>query len=182
MNRSQILKPLVVTIISFVVIVGCVSFFKGSSFVLAKYYYYRGYSKQQSKDPLGAIDDYTLVLGYDKSHTTSYISRGSAYLDLKRYKEAIFDYSEAIKQTPNDARPYAYRGRAYYELADTSKSLNDYNKAISLNNKFDYAYLNRGLLKYTLLNDIAGGCADLKIALSFGMNEAKDLLDKGHCE
>ena len=182
MKRSKILKPLILTIVAFAIIVGCISIFKGPSFIFVKYYYYNGYSKQKSKDLQGAIEDFTTVLGYDKAHTTSYISRGSAYLDLKKYKEAIADYSEAIKQTPDDAKPYAYRGRAYYELTDTLKSLDDYNRAISLDSNYDYAYYNRGLLKYTLMNDEAGGCADLKTALNLGMIEAKDLLEKGNCE
>lgn len=182
MKRNRILRPLISTIIAFAIIVGCISIFKGPSFILVKYYYYKGYSKQKSKDLEGAIDDFTTVLGYDKTNTPSYISRGSAFMDLKKYSEAINDYSEAIKQTPNDARPYAYRGRAYYELADTSKSLNDYNKAISLDSKFDYAYMNRGLLKYALMNDESGGCADLKTALDLGMTEAKGLLEEGHCK
>jgi len=182
MKKSKVLKPLISTIILFAVIVGCISIFKGPSFILAKYYYYNGYSKQKSKDLQGAIDNYTKVLSYDKANTTTYISRGSVYLDLKKYNEAITDYSEAINQAPNDPRPYAYRGRAYYELADTTKSLEDYNKAISLDSKFGYAYMNRGLLKYTLMTDPTGGCADLKTALDLGMTEAKELLENGHCE
>ena len=119
---------------------------------------------------------------YNKTNPSTYISRGSAYLDLKKFKDAIDDYSKAIILNPTDARPYAYRGRAYYELADTLKSLKDYNKAISLDSKFGFAFMNRGLLKYTFMNDEEGGCADLKTALVLGMHEAKELLENGHCK
>lgn len=47
---------------------------------------------------------------------------------------------------------------------------------------FGYAYLNRGVLKYVLLKDPSGGCADLKIALELGMGDANELLQRGICE
>ncbi len=181
-KNSKIFKPIIHTIITFVIIIGCISIFKGPYFIVVKYYAYNGNSKFKSKDFQGAIDDYSKALSYDKSNIAVRVSRGSSYLDSKKYDEAISDYTEVIRIAPNDARPYAYRGRAHYELGDTAKSIEDYNKAIRLDNTFGYAYMNRGLLKYTLMSDPSGGCADLKKALDLGMTEAQDLLDHGHCE
>ena len=102
MKINKYVKSILSTVIAFIIIVSIISVFKGPYFILVKYYYYSGYSKQNSKDLEGAIFDYTKVLTYDKSFTAAYISRGSAYLDLKKINEAIADYTEAIKQTPND--------------------------------------------------------------------------------
>lgn len=181
-ETSKIFKPTIYTIITFVIIIGCIAIFKGPYFIVVKYYDFNGYTKNKSKDFQGAVDNYSKALSYDKSNIAVRISRGSSYLDLKKYDEAITDYTEVIRLAPNDPRAYAYRGRAYYELVDTAKSIEDYNKAISLDNTFGYAFMNRGLLKYTLLTDQSGGCADLKKALDLGMTEAQELLDNGHCE
>lgn len=178
---SKYFKPLLLSLGSFLIIIIVISTFKGPYFILIKYYYYSGYSKQKSNDYEGAIAAYSKVLDYDKSYTTAYISRGSAYLDIKKYNEAIDDYSEAIKQTPINAQAYAYRGRAYYELKDSINSLIDYDKAISLDREFAYAYYQRGLLKYSVLKQFEDGCSDLKISLQLGMTEAKELIDKGGC-
>lgn len=182
METNKYFKPLLWSILSFLVVVIVISAFKGPYFILIKYHYYSGYSKQKSKDYEGAINAYSKVLDYDKSYTTAYVSRGSAYLDLKKYGEAIADYSKAINQTPTNAQAYAYRGRAYYELKDSINSLNDYDKAISIDSKFAYAYYQRGLLKYSILKNYEGGCADLNISLQLGMTEAKELIDSGGCK
>lgn len=181
MKISKHFKPLFWSLGSFLVIVLIILAFKGPYFILIKYHYYNGYSKQKSNDYEGAITAYTKVLDYDKSYTTAYISRGSAYLDLRKYNEAIADYSEAIKQNPTNAKAYAYRGRAYYEIKDSINSLNDYDKSISLDGKFAYAYYQRGLLKYSVLKQFEDGCSDLKISLQLGMTEAKELIDNGGC-
>ncbi|MGQ0829274.1 MAG: tetratricopeptide repeat protein [Bacteroidota bacterium] len=107
MKINKYFKLLLWSIGSFLIIVIVISAFKGPCFILIKYNYYNGYSKQKSNDYEGAITAYSKVLDYDKSFTTAYISRGSAYLDLKKYGEAIADYSEAIKQTPTNAQAYA---------------------------------------------------------------------------
>jgi len=180
--KNKYFKPILWSIISFSIIVIIISVFKGPYFILTKYHYYSGYSKQKSQDYEGAIVAYTKVLNYDSLFTTAYISRGSAYVDLKKYREAIADYSKAIQQTPRNAQAYAYRGRAYYELKDSINSLNDYNKSISIDNKFAYAYYQRGLLNYAMLQKFEEGCLDLKTALKLGMTDAKELLDNAGCE
>jgi tetratricopeptide (TPR) repeat protein len=182
MNKQKKLKPLIGTLLTFIVIIGGLSVFKGTDYVFAKYHYLNGYSNQKSLNIRGAIEDYSKVIKYDNSFVTAYISRGSAYLDLKEYDRSIKDYNKAIELTPEDAQIYAYRGRAYYEIEEFDNALRDYDKALTLDNKFAYAYYNRGLLFYSVKFDFKKGCDDLNIALKLGYNQAEELLRNGHCK
>jgi tetratricopeptide (TPR) repeat protein len=182
MTKNKFLKPFISTIISFLVIIAIFSIFKGPNYIFVKYYYYSGFAKQKSKNLVGAIEDYSKAISLDKTHSTSYISRGSAYMDLKKYQEAILDYSKVIELKPNESTSFAYRGRAYYEINNPEKSIADFDKAISLDKNFGYAFLNRALVKYTILKDFNGGCEDLKKASELGESEAKEHLKKGYCD
>ncbi|MBA3665459.1 MAG: tetratricopeptide repeat protein [Bacteroidetes bacterium] len=154
----------------------------GKRFVLVKYNYLIGSSKQKNKDYDGAIIAFSKVLEYDSTFTVAYISRGSSYLDIKKYDDAIVNYNKAIQIESTNAQAYAFRGRAYYELKDSINALKDYDRAISLDNNLAYAYYHRGLLKYTLLKSYDEGCADLHKALQLGMTEAQNLIDNGECK
>jgi tetratricopeptide (TPR) repeat protein len=154
----------------------------GSDFPLVKFYYWRGYVNQQNGNLENAIKNYDKSTVLDKEYLTAYISRGSAYLDLKKYDKAIDNYTIAIRLSPENEESYAYRGRAYYEIDSVEKSKNDFDMAIKLNNNFGYAYSNRALLKYTKLNDKVGGCEDLNKAAELGDQDAKSHLKDGICK
>ena len=182
MINKKFLKPLLGTLLTFAIIIGGITLFKGSNHVFAKYYYWNGYSKQNAQDWEGAIEDYSKVLEYDNGFVTAYISRGSAYVDLKQYVKAISDYNIAIELTPNDAQIYAYRGRAFYETEKYGKAMSDYDRSLTLDNKFAYAYYNRGLLKYAIHMDFVSGCDDFFIASELGHDQATDVILNGDCD
>ena len=182
MDKKKILKPLVGTLLTVSIIVGGLILIKGRNYVFAKYYYWNGYSKQKSEDRQGAIEEYSTVLEYDKKFVIAYISRGSAYLDLKEYDKAITDYNKAIELTPNDAQIYAYRGRAYFETKRYKQAIADYDQALELDEKFGYAYYQRGLLYGSVHYDFVKGCEDLNKALNLGYKDAAELLTSGICE
>ena len=182
MKKKTNFRLLLIPIITLSVIAFVLLIFKGHNFILVKYYSKIGHFKQKSKDIYGAIAAYHKVLALDTTFVVAYISQGSAYLDLRKYKEAITDYTKAATLTPNDAQIYAYRGRAYFEMGDSIKAMNDYDKSIALDNKFAYAYYNRGLIKYTKFKDFESACADFEKAADLGDEQAKDILAKGTCK
>ena len=182
MKKNNLFKPLFSALLAFAIIIACFSVFKGPYFIVVKYYYTNGYFKQKTGNLKEAIADFTEAISYDKTHKNSYISRGSAYMDLKKYKEAIADYTTAINLDPNDAKPYAYRGRGYYEIGKAKLSLQDYSAAINLDNTFAYAYSNRSLLLYTVLHQYDASCVDLKKAAELGDEDAKGYLKDGYCD
>jgi len=179
--QKKTIKSLFIFVLIVASLIGF-SIWKRPTILVEKYYYYSGYFKQRGKNLTGAIEDYNKALQLNKNYQTAYISRGSAYMDLKKYKQAILDYSTAISINPVNPEPYAYRGRGYYEINDVAKSILDFNKAIQLDEKFGYAYLNRALVRYTKLQDYAGGCTDLKIASDLGESEADDYFKEGICD
>ncbi|WP_163401543.1 tetratricopeptide repeat protein [Flavobacterium fluviatile] len=148
---------------------------------LVKFYYWKGFIEQRNGNLESAIKNFDKATELNKEYPTAYISRGSAYLDIKEYGKAIENYSTAIKLSPENEEPYAYRGRAYYEIDSLKNSKNDFDMAIKLNGNFGYAYSNRALLKYTKLNDQVGACEDLKKAAELGDSDAKSHLKDGVC-
>lgn len=179
---KKYLKSVISCFLLCVVIIILFSVFKGPNFIFVKYYYYSGYLKHNSKNLNGAIEDYTKAIDLDKTHATSYISRGSAYMDLKKYNEAISDYSKSINLKPGEALSYAYRGRGFYEIGNLEKAIIDLDKSINLDKSLGCAYLNRSLIKYTELKDYSGGCEDLRKAAELGENEAVEYLKEGYCD
>jgi len=182
MKKNKFFTPIAGIILTFAIVLSFLVVFKGTDFILIKYYYFSGYSKQKSYDNQGAIKDYSKVLKLDDKFVTAYISRGSAYLDLKKYNDAISDYNKAIELNPIDPQAYAYRGRTYYEINQYEDALHDYDKAITFDSNFAYAYYNRGLIKYTIYMDFINGCADFKIASNLGSDDAIDIINSGKCE
>jgi tetratricopeptide (TPR) repeat protein len=167
------------TIISIIGVSSIIYFFQ-TNYFLTRYFNYSGYFKNENDRE--AISDFTNALKYDNKNVAAYISRGSAYLNLNKFQNAISDYSSAIKYGPNDDRPYAYRGRAYYQIKKFNDALSDFDKAIELNDKFEYAYYNRGFLKFTVLFQQKAGCDDLNKALELGSKDAKLLLSAVNCK
>ena len=169
------LVPLLLLVISSMIIYG-------SNFPLVKFHYWKGFVEQRNGKLESAIKNYDKATELDKEYQTVYISRGSAYLDLKKYNKAIENYTMAIKLSPQNEEPYAYRGRAYYEIDSLKNSKSDFDMAIKLNENFGYAYSNRALLEYTKLNDKVGACEDLKKAAELGDDDAKSHLKDGVCK
>ncbi|MEO7978890.1 tetratricopeptide repeat protein [Flavobacterium sp.] len=177
-NQKKLIAILVaLCIIFYTVLAVC----KGPFFPIVKFHYCAGFIKQSKGDLVGCINEYNAANDWDKEYPTAYISRGSAYMDLKNYDKAISDYTMAIKLSPENEEPYAYRGRAYYEINKLNNSKDDFDKAIRLNKNFRYAYSNRALLKYTKLNNKAGGCEDLKKAAELGDEDSKKYLENDCC-
>lgn len=180
MNNSK--KPIAISLSVFIIFYLLLAIWKGPFFPVVKFHYWIGFIKQSNGDLAGSIKEYDKANDWDKDYPTAYISRGSAYMDLKKYHKAISNYTTAIKLSPENEEPYAYTGRAYYEIDYLKNSKNDFDNAILLNKDFGYAYSNRAILKYTKLNDKTGGCEDLKKAEKLGDEDAKFHLKNGICE
>lgn len=63
------------------------------------------------------------------------ISRGSNYINLKKYPDAIATLTKAIAEKPNSWVAIANRGAAYYEAGQYREALTDSFKAIRLNSR-----------------------------------------------
>lgn len=156
--------------------------FYGSQFPIVKYYYLQASFAHKRGDLSDALHNYNEVIRRDKNYINGYISRGSLFLDQKKYKQAIDDYSHALQLQPQNEEAYAYRGRAFYEIKNNKAALEDYNLSLQINPNFAYAYTQRALLKYTQLHDFQGACEDLNRAAELGDSDAKAHLENKVCE
>jgi len=68
--------------------------------------------------------------GYEQS--ISYLSRGAAYLKLRRADEAIADFSWVLDAREDNPRAYYYRGMAYAQKGTYEKAAEDFSSALAL--------------------------------------------------
>ncbi|WP_295618518.1 tetratricopeptide repeat-containing serine protease family protein [Chamaesiphon sp. GL140_3_metabinner_50] len=116
------------------------------------------------RDPVtpatAAIDntaDEYFIAGFNK-----FVEPGSNIRAGKQ--QAIEAFTQAIRLNPRYEYAYFLRAITYYQLKEYRLSLADYNRAIALNPNLANSYGARGILKYTKLNDRAGGIADMQTA------------------
>jgi len=160
----------------------------------ARAYLNRANSKEELKDHVGAISDYTKVIELESVYeseidkgwyikgqliTSAYNNRGTIKYSIKDYTEAIADYNKVIEINPNDGLTYFNRGNAKSDLKDYRGAIADYTKTIYING-FPKAYLTRGLAKIKI-GQKDSGCLDLSKAGELGISEAYEVIKK-YCQ
>ena len=114
-----------------------------------------------------AVDEFTTVLRLDRSWTSAYWDRATAYLALGQYQLAIHDLDKNIQVGSSTGLhiDYNWRGYAYYNLGQYEMAIGDYNEAIRLSGKYTTAYFNRSWA-YRRLGKYAEADADKAKACS----------------
>ncbi len=103
-----------------------------------------GISEGDGKETMGAMDDYSIALGFSPFITNLYTQIASKKIESSNYEEAISDLNLAIKINPKDDDAYSIRGIAKKELGDTQGAIDDCSKAIDINPRNPFNYLRRG--------------------------------------
>ncbi len=106
--------------------------------------YYRGFYKVKLDDNRGAISDYDLAIemysgAYESSKNKNqiyfqklidtYITRGLAYADIKKWDQSIADYNTVIKMKPDYATAYHLKGLSEIGKGDLDAGCLDLSKA-----------------------------------------------------
>ena len=78
-----------------------------------------------------SIESFTKAAEAGHDQTISYLSRGAAFLKLRRADEAIADFSWVIDAGGDNSRAYYYRGMARAQKGDYEKAAEDFSKAIA---------------------------------------------------
>ena len=131
-------------------------------------------------DDQGCLDDSKAAVLIKKSHDTYYMIGVSSY-NLRDYNGALVAFNESLKLKPDYEMSLLERGITYFMLEKDELAQADLTKSIALNPKSERAYYYRGKSK-KYKNDLAGSCADLKMALSLGEKKAADELVKNGCK
>ena len=114
------------------------------------YYMNRGYLKLwHVGDTLGALEDLNKSHSLDSLHLFTYFTRGTLFLEIKKYSKAIDDLSVFIKFYEEDNIDW---GESRYEVTDENIGM---------------VYFLRGSAKY-FTNQIESACEDWKIAIRLG--------------
>ena len=79
-----------------------------------------------------SIEAFTMAAEAGHEQTISYLSRGAAYLKLRRADEAIADFDWIIDAGEDNSRVHYYRGMAYAQKGNYEKAAEDFSKAIAL--------------------------------------------------
>ena len=117
---------------------------------VAVYYMNRGYLKLwHVGDTLGALEDFNKSHSLDSLLLWTYFTRGTLFLETKKYSKAIDDLSVFIKYLEDDNFD---RGESRYEVTDDFIGM---------------VYFFRGNAKY-FTNQIEAACEDWKISISLG--------------
>lgn len=96
-------------------------------------YYNRAYFKEENKDYLGAIEDYTLSIN-SRPNSEGYNNRGNTLMKFQRYSEALSDFNLAILLDPSNDKAWSNRANLKAVLEDLEGAYNDYKKLILLSN------------------------------------------------
>ena len=79
-----------------------------------------------------SIEAFTMAAEAGYEQMISYLSRGAAYLKLRRTDEAIEDFSWVIDAGEDNSRAYYYRGMAHAQKKNYEKAAEDFSRAIAL--------------------------------------------------
>jgi tetratricopeptide (TPR) repeat protein len=137
-------------------------------------YFMRAYAFEQIEQYGQALSDLNKFILLDPQSANAYHLRGRLkHLRLNDTKGAIADFEKAISINPAYSNGWYSRGfRLEYRLHNPFQeayrmydSVEDCNKAITIDSQDFNAYLDRGILKFTKLNDRDGAIADIRTVM-----------------
>ena len=134
------------------------------------------------------IQQFTKVLQIDSNNYFAYYHRGTAYRDIKKYKNAISDFNSCIEIDPNNSWAYFQLGGVWADQAELEKAIEIYNQALKINPKHVEVYGTRGIIK-SLLGKIDSALEDLNMAIEIDpqipmlyVTKAQILELQGNCQ
>jgi tetratricopeptide (TPR) repeat protein len=118
-------------------------------------YHYRGTSKDELKDYKGSILDYNKAI-YILTKTIEYYSfNKNNQTKMNDYKENNYNQNNYMDDKSKLANILYDRGSAKDEIQDFIGAINDYSKTIEINPNNFKAYVNRGLAKYHMKDNLS---------------------------
>jgi tetratricopeptide (TPR) repeat protein len=123
-----------------------------------------------------SVEAFTKAIGAGAEDAMPYLSRGAAYMKLKKPLEAIADFGSAIEKDSQNSRAFYFRGAAYMLVDELEKAVEDLDRAIELNPENGAAFFARGTCHAQLENDDQA-TLDMKTALSYAKTAAQGMAD-----
>ena len=82
----------------------------------------------------------------DPGRKLTFVSRGSAYLQLNQLEKALEDFNHAINIDPEYARAFHLRGLVEEKQGADARALDDFSRAIEIDPEYGAAYHSRATL------------------------------------
>jgi tetratricopeptide (TPR) repeat protein len=123
-----------------------------------------------------SVEAFTKAIEAGADSAVAYLSRGAAYMKLKKTAAAIADFGSAIEKDDQNSRAFYYRGAAYMLVDELEKAVEDLSRAIELNPENGAAFFARGTCHAQLENDDQA-TQDMKTALSYAETAAQEMAD-----
>jgi uncharacterized protein YbaP (TraB family) len=144
-------------------------------------YFESGRDKENDREILDAIDDYTKAISLNPQYAMAHTNRGVLRKNnLNDPPGALLDFNRAITINPQSLG--AYYQRSFLR----SRNFNDYKGAVAdlsqiilLDPNSLTPYYERGLLRGEKLNDFQGALADFNLAISLDPQNANCYLARG---
>ncbi|MGZ3867118.1 MAG: tetratricopeptide repeat protein, partial [Bacteroidia bacterium] len=143
-------------------------------------WYYRALTKYDMLDDKGCLEDCKKAVGLKKSADTYYMIGVSSF-NLKDYKAALDGFNESLDIDSTYKLSLLERGITQFTLSNDDAAQADLNKYIMMDPKSHRAYYYRGRSK-KFKGDVAGSCADLKMALALGEAKAAEEIKMNGCK
>jgi Trypsin-like peptidase domain/Tetratricopeptide repeat len=150
-------------------------------------YFMRGYAFEQIEQYVRALSDLNKFILLDPQSADVYHLRGRLkHLRLNDNQGAIADFEKAISINPGYSDGWYSRGfRLEYQLRNPFlktyriyDSIENCNRAITINPQDFNAYLDRGILKFTKLDDRVGGITDIRTVMQIAKEQDNSYLLK----
>lgn len=136
---------------------------------LAQPYFYRAIAKISLEDYIGAEDDASTAISYNRFITGAYEVRGVARQNQGKLKEAVEDYDRALEQLPESRGLLLNKALALEELKDYKRSEATYDELFRYHPRYDNGLVGRARL-YLAMGDTAKASADIDRALDLNKN------------
>lgn len=137
----------------------------------------RGYIRLIGEDLPGALSDYSEAIKLDPSNPDYWFNRGLCREKLSKFTAAYDDFSQALKIKEGFDRGWMERGNVLVKMGKYEEAIDDYTAAILYRPGYGLAFYNRAVARQRT-HDSADACADLKQAISLGVDEAKTMQQK----
>ena len=143
-----------------------------TEYEIALYNFKKGFSLEEARDYDGALAYYDTAIITDPNLIEAYIGRGGIKFQKIEFPSAMEDYNLAIEISEKMVEMHNYKSNIKTVLGDFEGAKVEKSKVLGLNAQLAEAYFRRGHLK-RFMDDLGGGCEDIKLAKDLGNIRAK---------
>ncbi len=146
-----------------------------------KPWFNRGNANMELTNYKAALADFNLAAALDPSQLDILFNRGTTLLTMESYEDALLDFEAIVQKEPKHAEAHFRLAKAKLGMNDPIHGMESLTNTVNLDPKNGEAYYLLGVTRMSALGQKNEGCAELKMALSLGYQEAETWI-KDFCE